>query len=165
MTRKITASIRDSRIASSVVLLVSFAVPFTWALSTGLVWAAGRNIPGSVSDTSISFPTGIPLVAIIFTSWLVTFFIAHHLMKSKLLVMLVSNVAAVLFFGICATFQFGADIWSPLPDPGLTNLFPIRFALAVLMAFACSAFAAILLAPRTSTPVDKNLQHEDEALD
>ncbi|WP_235582324.1 hypothetical protein [Rhizobacter sp. Root1221] len=150
MTGKVTAGIRSSRIASSVVLLISFTVPFTWVLSTGLVWAAGRKIPGSVEDTSISFPTGIPLVAIILTSWLACFFVCHRIINSKLLATLASNAAAILAFCACLTFQLGAAVWNPIPDAGLMNIFPIRFALAVLIALACSALAAIYLAPRTN---------------
>jgi hypothetical protein len=149
MTRKMIASIRSSRVASSVALFISFTVPFTWVLSTSLVWAAGRKIPGSMEDTSISFPTGIPLVAIILTSWLACFFVCQRIIESKLLVTLASNLVAVLVFCVCLTFQFGAAVWNPIPDAGLINIFPIRFALAVLMAFACSALAAMYVAPRS----------------
>lgn len=148
MNRKIIASIRSSRIASSVVLFISFTVPFTWMLSTNLVWAAGRKIPGSVEDTSISFPSGIPLVAIVLTSWLACFFICQRIIQSKRLVTLASNVVAVLVFCACLTFQLGAAVWNPVPDAGLTNIFPMRFALAVLLAFACSVFVAMYVAPR-----------------
>jgi hypothetical protein len=148
MIRKITASTRTSRIASSAALFISFTVPFIWVLSTSLVWAAGRKIPGSVEDTSISFPSGIPLVAIILISWLACFLVCQRTIKSKLLVTLASNLVAVLVFSVCLTFQLGAAVWNPIPDAGLINIFPIRFALAVLMAFVCSVFAAMYVAPR-----------------
>ncbi|MEP6770973.1 MAG: hypothetical protein ABI893_04200 [Polaromonas sp.] len=157
MTKKFIPSTRSSRITSSAALFISFAAPFTWMLSTGLVWAVARKIPGSVSDTSISFPTGIPLVTIIFISWWVGFFVSQRTIKSKLRVTLVSNLAAVLAFCACFTFQFGAAEWNPVPDPGLINIFPIRFALAVLIAFACSMFAALYLAPRTDNSIASNL--------
>lgn len=154
MTRKFTPSIKSLRLASSAALFISFVAPFVWMLSTSLIWAVGRKIPGSVSDTSISFPSGIPIVVIIFTSWWICFFAVQRFIKPRLRVTLASNLAAVLAFCVCFTFQFGAAEWNPVPDPGLINIFPIRFALAVLAAFACSVIAALYWVPRTGNSVD-----------
>ncbi|QWP78087.1 hypothetical protein J5226_06735 [Lysobacter sp. K5869] len=149
MTGTFAARIRDSRIASTATLLLSFALPFLWALSTGLVWELGKRVPGSASDTSIGFPSGVPLIAIVVAAWAIGFVASRRRVRSPWRAVVIADTVAVAAFCVCFTWQFGAAEWHPRPEPGLTNLFPLRFALAVVAGYLGSAaMAAYLAAPR-----------------
>jgi len=148
MTAHFAARLRDSRIASTFALLLSFALPFLWALSTGLVWEWGKRIPGSVSDTAIAFPSGIPLVAIVLAAWLIGFLALRRRLCSQRRAVWMADTVAVIAFCVCFTWQFGGADWNPRPEAGLTNLFPLRFALATLAAYLGSAAMAAYLTPR-----------------
>lgn len=148
MTATLAARIRDSRIASTAALLLSFALPFLWALSTSLVWQLGKRVPGSVSDTAIAFPSGLALIAIVLAAWLIGFAALRRRVRSQRRAAWLANTVAVAAFCVCFTWQFGSADWNPRPDAGLTNLFPLRFALALAAAYLASACAAAYLAPR-----------------
>ncbi|QQQ01857.1 hypothetical protein [Lysobacter enzymogenes] len=148
MTATLAARIRDSRIASTAALLLSFALPFLWALSTTLVWQLGKRVPGSVTDTAIAFPSGLALIAIVLAAWLIGFVALRRRVRSQRRAAWMANTVAVAAFCACFTWQFGSADWNPRPEAGLTNLFPLRFAFALAVAYVVSACAAAYLAPR-----------------
>ncbi|SDX91342.1 hypothetical protein SAMN05421681_10910 [Lysobacter enzymogenes] len=148
MNAPFLARIRHSRIASTAALLLSFALPFLWALSTGLVWDLGKRLPGSVSDTSIAFPSGAPLIAIVIAAWLVGFLALQRRLRGERRAVWLAGAVAVAAFCACFTWQFGSAEWNPWPEPGSVNLFPLRFAAALAMAALGSAFGAAYLTPR-----------------
>ena len=148
MTGNLAASLRNSRIGLPAAMLLCFAAPFVWALSTVLVWELGKRVQGSASDTSISFPSGIALVSIVLAAWLVGWWLSRRVAGSTLARTLWADTVAVAAFCVCFTWQFGGGEWHPAPVPGLTNIFPYRFAFAVALAYAVSAAGAVLLSRR-----------------
>ena len=140
MVKKLAIAIHNSPIASAIALLFSFFVPFIWVLSTGLIWTISARLLSNVSDTSISFPSGLPLLLVIVICWLSSFLIFQRTMWSARRVTLISNTIAIVAFSICFSAQFGMEEWNPAPD-GWINIFPFRFALAVLIAYICSICA------------------------
>ncbi|WP_175486082.1 hypothetical protein [Lysobacter sp. yr284] len=150
MTEPLAARIRDSRLASTAALLLSFALPFLWALSTRLVWELGKRVPGSVSDTSIALPSGLSLVTIVLVAWLIRFAALRSRVRSQRRAAWMADTLAVAAFCACFTWQFGRADWNPWPEPGSTNIFPLRFAVAVALGYAGSLCVATYLAPRAA---------------
>lgn len=131
--------------------MLSFALPFLWVLSTGVVWDLGKRLPGNVSDTAIAFPSGIALVAIVLAAWLAAFVALRRRAGSERRALWLANALAVAAFCACFTWQFGSAEWHPWPQERSTNLFPFRFAAAALLACLGSAGMAAILAPRAAT--------------
>lgn len=149
MNKTLAARIRASRIASSTVLLLSFAVPFLWALSTGVIYDLGSDVTAATSDTAIMFnPLGIVFAALVMAVWLIGFAVAWRRLGPKPRIVALANTLAVAAVCVCFTWQLGAGVWNPRPMPELTNLFPFRIAIAVLLAYACSIWAARHVLPR-----------------
>ena len=133
------------------ILMLSFITPFVWALSTGLVWSLGKQIPGSVSDAAIAFPSGIPIVVFVVLTWVVCFIFFDRSVRSILASTLISNCFAVLVFIVLYTFQFGLSQWLPFLDD-VTNLLPMRFLLATVLSFAPSLLVARYFTKQINTP-------------
>lgn len=143
-------SFRSFSLANAVLiatLLISFMVPFTWVLSTSLIWELGKNISGNVSDFAISLPSGIPLLFIMSVSWVLCFLMAEQKIKSMVRLALISNTLAVIVFCISFIVSFGMADWSFIVADEI-HIFPIRLLVGIFISFSCTALTAIYLLPR-----------------
>jgi hypothetical protein len=129
--------VHDSWIARTLILGLSFLVPFIWILSTDLIWAALKNVSRVTSDASINIPTAIPLIASVAGAWFVCAFALGRFVKSTQRVILVCNAVAVIVFVVAFTMTIGTSDWA-LVSGELVSIYPIRFGLAVLIAFIAS---------------------------
>ncbi|MGS0896014.1 hypothetical protein ACVBGC_26310 [Burkholderia stagnalis] len=138
---KFVASVQGSWIARTLILSASFLVPFVWGLSTDLIWAALKNISRITSDASINLPTAMPWISCMVGAWVACFLVVGRIVKSTLRATLASNVVAVIVFVIGLTLMLGTSDWK-LVSGDLVSIFPIRFAVAVLISFALSIWTA-----------------------
>ncbi|VWB33229.1 hypothetical protein BLA6993_01441 [Burkholderia lata] len=137
----LVARVHDSWIARTLILGLSFLVPFIWILSTDLIWAALKNVSRNTSDASINIPTAMPLIASVVGAWFVCAFALGRVVKSTRRVILVCNVVAVIVFVVEFTMTIGTSDWA-LVSGELVSIYPIRFGLAVLIAFVSSLLAS-----------------------
>ncbi|WP_322086997.1 hypothetical protein [Burkholderia sp. BCC1999] len=132
----LVATLRGSWIARTLISGISFLVPFIWVLSTDLIWEALKNVSLVTIDAAINIPTGMPLISCVTGAWLLCAFALARAVKSTTRTVLVCNVVATIVFVVASTATVGASIWSIVS--GEFNIYPIRFGLAILIAFAAS---------------------------
>ncbi|WP_175927497.1 hypothetical protein [Burkholderia cepacia] len=116
-------------------------MPFIWVLSTDLIWAALKNVSQVTSDSAINIPSAMPLIAGVAGAWLLCAFALRRVVRSTLRTVLVCNVVATIVSCVAFTATFGASVWYVVSDE-LVNIYPVRFSLAVLIAFAASVLAS-----------------------
>lgn len=125
-------------------LMLSFVLPFLYVLASDLIWQVGKQLPGSVEDTALSLPSALPLIGLVCLAWLVGFVLFRYRSSSLFSAQLLANLSAVLAFLLAFLLTQHGLLHSGLaalalhPEQGLTNLFPIRLALAITLAFGIS---------------------------
>lgn len=139
-----------------VILLASFVAPFLYVMATGHVWQVGRRIPGNVMDMAIALPSGLPVMCMTCAAWIAGFALLRRLSCSMLVSLVAANVlaAAVCLLAFLLSYREDTVLYENLrllalyPQEGELNLFPLRFALAAALAFACSLTACKFAAKR-----------------
>lgn len=136
---------------NSLILMIAFAAPFLYVCSTDYVWHVFSGLSGNVVDTAIALPSGQPVFLLVGLAWLAGFWLFRYrsvaIFRAQMGANMLAVVAFLLIFWVTDTMLAG-EILNPFfkpgspfdlfPEEGLLNLFPIRLALATLLAFACN---------------------------
>lgn len=130
------------------ILLLCFALPFLFMLSSNLIWQIGRHLPGSVDDTCLALPSGLPLVLLLGLAWTGGFILFRRQLFPMAVAVALANALAIFAFLLLfaltndVVLYFGLSVLYLHPEEGLTNLFLIRLCLGIASAFGASLLAA-----------------------
>jgi hypothetical protein len=134
----------QDRLGRIATLLLSFVLPFLYLLASDLIWQVGKQLPGSVEDTALFLPSALPLIGLLCLAWLVGFVLCRYQSCPLFTAQQLANLLAVLAFLLAFLLTQDGVLHRGLaalvlhPEQGLTNLFPIRLALAITLAFGIS---------------------------
>lgn len=136
---------------NSLILMAAFVLPFLYVCSTDYVWQLFSGLSNNVVDSAIALPSGLPIFGLVSIAWMSGFLLIRYWSCSAFRVQVGANFIAIVAFlliyfltdrvlaeEVLNPFYKPTSPFALFPEEGLLNLFPIRLALAAVLAFACS---------------------------
>lgn len=142
---------RLQNVMNGAILMIAFVLPFLYVCSTDYVWQVFSGLSGNVVDSAIALPSGMPIIFIVCIAWISGFVLLRYrsvgVFRAQMFANIVAMAAFLLTYLLTETVLYEEVLnpfYNPMcpfalfPEEGLLNLFPIRLALATLLAFVCS---------------------------